>query len=366
VTVETFERWRELIGELGLGFLPAAESIAEDERGGGPEPTLAEAARDLAAEYREHSPDVLVHDMWTLAPAFAADVAEVPRATLVPHPYPVHGPGLPFYPLGLGPPRTGAGRRLWDALWPGVGTRLPNTRLRAVRARLDATRARLGLDPLPGYDGQISPRLGLVATFPQLEYPRAWPTTVHVPGPMPFERPHPGGELPSGEPLVLVAASTERDPEQRLASAALEALAAEPVQVLVALNRPGERWRGPVPPNATIADWVSYSRAMPRAAAVICHGGHGTIARALAAGAPVLVSPMAGDQAENGARVAWAGAGLMLPRRLLGAGALRSATRALLGEPRFAARAGELARWSAEHDGAATGARLVEELGSGR
>ena len=67
--------------------------------------------------------------------------------------------------------------------------------------------------------------------------------------------------------------------------------------------------------------------------------------------------------AENGARVAWAGAGLMLPWRLLGRGSLRAAVRRLLGDGSFRERAGEIAAWAREHDGAQRGAELVEELG---
>ena len=67
------------------------------------------------------------------------------------------------------------------------------------------------------------------------------------------------------------------------------------------------------PGNAVVVDWLSYSQVMPRASLVICHGGHGTVARALAAGVPVLCCPHVGDMAENSARVAWARVGLMLP-----------------------------------------------------
>ena len=361
VLIETFERRRETVAGLGAEFAPAREQISPPGAEPTPElPNLAGAARELAPLLADWRPDVVVSDMFTLAPALAAEVAGVRRGTLIPHPYPVHGPGLPFYPLGALPARTPLGRLAWEALWPAVGTRLPNTRLRLRRAEIDATRAELGLGPLRDYDGQISEELALVATFPQLEYPRRWPAGVHVTGPMPFELPHPEVELPAGDPLVLVAASTERDPEQRLPRLALEALADEPVSLVVALNRRGERWPGPVPPNARALDWVSYAQVMPRAAAVICHGGHGTVTRALLEGAPVLVSPRAGDQAENGARAAWAGAGLMLPHRLLSAGSLRVAMRRLLGDPRHAAAARSLAAWGRANDGAAAGADLVE------
>jgi UDP:flavonoid glycosyltransferase YjiC (YdhE family) len=95
---------------------------------------------------------------------------------------------------------------------------------------------------------------------------------------------------------------------------------------------------------------------------VVCHGGHGTVARALAAGIPLLVSPAVGDMAENGARVAWSGTGVMLPKRLLSPRSMRLAARRVLGDPAYRLRAAELAAWAVEHDGAARAADLVENL----
>jgi UDP:flavonoid glycosyltransferase YjiC (YdhE family) len=76
----------------------------------------------------------------------------------------------------------------------------------------------------------------------------------------------------------------------------------------------------------------------------------------------VVVSPALGDMAENGARVAWAGCGLMVPRRLLSPASIRAAVRELLGEGRYAAKAAAIAAWSTANDGAARAAALVEEL----
>ena len=122
----------------------------------------------------------------------------------------------------------------------------------------------------------------------------------------------------------VVAPSTAQDPECRLVRVALEALADVPVRVLATTNRHlPARPLPPPPANAVVVDWLSYTQAMAAADLVICHGGHGTVARALGAGVPVLCCPAVGDMAENGARVAWSGAGLMLPWRLLGAASLR-------------------------------------------
>jgi UDP:flavonoid glycosyltransferase YjiC (YdhE family) len=77
---------------------------------------------------------------------------------------------------------------------------------------------------------------------------------------------------------------------------------------------------------------------------------------------PVLVSPALPDDAEHGARVAWAGAGLMVPTRLLSPRSLRVAARRLLGDASHAQRARQIAESARRRgDGAARGADLAED-----
>ena len=359
VLVQTSERWRDAVEGRGMRFAPGEQPfvLPGTHADGGQGPTLAELTRSRTAIIEEFGPDVVVSDGLTLSSALAADAVGVRRATLIPHPYPAPEPGLPLYLWGMRPPRTPLGSAAWRALSP-----LAQPALRQGRRALNEARAELGLPPLRRFHGEVSDRLAIVATFPQLEYPRRWPAHVHVTGPMFFELPHPEVELPPGEePLVLVAGSTVQEPE-RLVRVTLEALSEEPVRVVATTNRRGEAWSGQVPDNAAVVDWVSYAQVMPRASLVVCSGGHGTVVRALSEGVPVLVSPGGGDQAENGARVAWAGAGLMLPSRLLRPGSLRWAVRSLLSDPRFAARARAIGAWGRENDGAASGAELVERL----
>jgi UDP:flavonoid glycosyltransferase YjiC (YdhE family) len=362
VVVETWERWRAAVETEGLGFTAAEEyrTFPPPAPGSDELASAADAALALAPLIDGFRPDVVVSDILTLAPALAAERAGVRRVTLIPHVYPVHEPGLPFFAFGALPPRTWIGRGMWRASLP-----LLIAGLRRGRRELNETRAAVGLAPIERFHGGVSPELALVATFPQLEYPRRWPARVHVTGPMQFELPYPEIELPEGdEPLVLVAASTAQDPELRLVRTALAALAEEPVRVVATTNRPGvSQSLAEVPENAVVVEWLSYSQVMPQADLVVCHGGHGTVARALAAGVPVLSCPHVGDMTENGARVAWASAGLMLPWRLLGAAPLRWAVRRLLAEPRFSERAREIAAWGKDHHGADDAAVLVERTG---
>lgn len=357
VVLETWPEWRELTEAEGVEFAPADgyqvfPPPRSGEAGGG------EAALALMPLLEEFRPEVVVNDVLTAAPALAAELYGARRVTLVPHIFPEGGPGMPPFAIGAMRPRTSLGRAAWTA----VG-KVMRRGLEAGRDDLNEQRRIAGLPPTERLHGTTSPELVLVGTFPQLEYRDALPERAVVTGPMEFEPPHPDVELPDGpEPLVVVAPSTSQDPGHRLVRDSLTGLADLPVRVLASVNRAGTDPGFAVPPNAVLLDWVRYSQVFPLASAVICHGGHGTLARALGAGAPVLACPAAGDQNENGIRLAWSGAGLMLRGSLTGPRTIRWAIAELLGRDSYRERAGEIASWARSHDGPETGARSIEAL----
>jgi UDP:flavonoid glycosyltransferase YjiC (YdhE family) len=317
------------------------------------------AAEDTLPLVREFEPDAMVVDILTVAGTLAAEREERPWATLVPHLLPTPEPGFPPYSIGARLPRTGVGAAAWRGFDPLVALGA-----KQGRDQLNGARERVGLPPVRHLHGGLSRRLAIVATFPQLEYPRASrPPWARVTGPLLWEQPFDEVEPPPGDaPLVLVAPSTSQDPEQRMLTAALQGLANQPVRVLATVNRrpPAEPLH--VPPNARVVDWLSYARAMPTCDAVVCHAGHGTLARSLASGVPVVACPVAGDMAENASRVAWAGVGVSLPRRLATPRGIRLAVRRVLAESLYRDRAKELAEWARVADGAGTAAREVEAM----
>jgi UDP:flavonoid glycosyltransferase YjiC (YdhE family) len=101
---------------------------------------------------------------------------------------------------------------------------------------------------------------------------------------------------------------------------------------------------------------------MPRCDVVVCHAGHGTVARALASGCVVVAVPAGGDMNEIAARTEWAGVGVRVPRRLCGPAPVRLAVERALATPRLRARARELAAWAAANDAGARAAALIERL----
>lgn len=363
VTIQTWARWGPDIERLGLAFAPAPEYDVFPTEGRPLKPYAAvvRAAREAAPLLEELRPDAVVADILTLAPALAAERVSIPVATLIPHVHPAGPPGFPVYSIGARLPRTTAGRALWRGLARPVARGLE-----LGRGELNETRRRLGLGPLDHHHGGISRALCLVATFPALEYPRVWAPHEHVIGPLLWEPPTAAVEIPPGEePLVVVAPSTSQDPGHRLLRAGLDGLDGLPVRVLATWNRRRPQRALPTPANARVVEWFSYARAMPEAAVVVCHGGHGTVVRALSSGAAVVAAPAAGDMNENAARVDWAGAGVRIPRRLVTPLSVRLAVSRALGDARLRAGAGGMAAWAREHDPAARAAALVEGLVAG-
>jgi len=387
VTFETWERWRGAVTGAGIEFLAAPEYpvFPTRERPLQPYQAVARATEPTRRAIAARGPDLVVHDILTLAPALAAELEDIPTATLIPHVYHVTTPGLPPYAAGARIPRTVLGRAFWSLF-----ERPLETGLRLGLEQLNETRRRVGLPPETRLHAGLSRRLCLVGTFPQLEYPRQWPPGVHVVGPMLWEPSPPepaaaprtapdetaaaplGGGL--GRPLVVVAPSTSHDPEQRLLRTALEGLRDTGVRVLAATDRRATARPIRAGFNARLVGWVSYAEVMREADLVICHAGHGTVARSLACGVPVLAVPHSGDMAETAARLDWAGVGVRLPWRLLAPVTLRLAVARALGDADldgerrpstdFHTRAGALAAWAAANDGPTRAAELIEELGS--
>jgi len=343
-----------------MAFSPAPEyEVWPRDRRLTPYQAAVRAARETVPLIREVDPHVVVVDILTVAGSLAAQMEDRRWATLIPHVFPAGERGMPPYSAGARLPRTRLGAIGWGAFEP-----LLRGGAERGREELNGARTRVGLPPLDHVHGGISRQLALVATFPQLEYPRhERHPSVRVTGPLLWEQPFDEVELPPGDdPLVLVAPSTSQDPEHRMLRAALDGLAHQPVRVLGTTNRRAPASPLDVPANARVVDWVSYARTMPRCAVVICHAGHGTVVRALASGVPVVGCPAAGDMAENAARLAWSGCGVSLPRRLVTPRGVRLAVRKLLADGSYTEKAAELRAWSERHDGGAVAASTLEEL----
>jgi rhamnosyltransferase subunit B len=120
-----------------------------------------------------------------------------------------------------------------------------------------------------------------------------------------------------------------------------------------------------LPPTVHHEGFAPLSRVLPQCAALVHHGGIGTLAQALAAGVPQLTMPMGFDQPDNTSRLVKLGvAGWVPPSRFTGERVATELQR-LLTDPQVAAAC---SRWANELKSSAALERtcdLLEELGSG-
>ena len=113
----------------------------------------------------------------------------------------------------------------------------------------------------------------------------------------------------------------------------------------------------------THADYAPFSAVLPRAAALVHHGGIGTAAQALAAGRPQLGMPMTFDQPDNAARLERLGVGRWLPPNRFSGAAVARELRGLPESAAVSRQCGEVARRFDGIDPVASTCRIVEGCG---
>ncbi|HEY8583650.1 MAG TPA: glycosyltransferase [Capillimicrobium sp.] len=320
-------------------------------------------AADVLAEHARAPFDVLLTSDALPGPALAAEALGLPFAVMVNQPYPLPLPdGFPPMGTGLGLPRGPVSRarnelvgKLAVAAW---AKGLPD---------LNAARAGLGLAPADGPFAHLhrADRV-LVLTSAAFDLGGArLPANTLYAGPRlddptwaPADAPLPPGD----DPLVLVSLSSTYMRQGDLLGRIAQALGTLPVRGLVTTGPALDPGSVPAPANVTVVRTASHAAALRQARAVVTHGGHGTVVKALAAGVPVVVLPMGRDQPDNATRVVAASAGARL-RKSASAPRIAGAVRRALEDPALAAGARRMAAAIAEDTARDRAADELEALG---
>jgi MGT family glycosyltransferase len=308
-----------------------------------------EFCRDLAEELKRETADVAMVDTMIFPAMFGAEMAGV-RAVIVMHgPYLMPRPDVP--PLGSGlMPAEGALGRLRDRSAAAV----TNAAFRSVMPALNRTRAEVGLAPVSDLPDLMSraDRV-LVCSSPSFDFaPGSVPANVCYVGPQLDDQPSAeSGRSWAGSPgLVLVGLSSTVMRQEGLLQRAADALGQLAVRGLVTTGPAVDPAVISAPDNVTVIRWARHADVLPHCSAVITHGGHGTVLKALIAGVPLVLVPLGRDQPDNAARVIHAGAGIRL-RKNTSTAALRTAIARVTDDPRYRTAARRMAaRLAAERD----------------
>lgn len=247
----------------------------------------------------------------------------------------------------------------------------------AITPRLNAFRATLGLPPVRRIfkDWVHSPQC-VVCLFPDW-YGRPqpdWPPQVKLTGFPLFDLG--GGDdeplgpalvrfLEEGAPPVVFTAGTAQLFASRFFAVSAEACRRSGRRGLL-LTRFAEQIPPGLPPGVMHAPFAPFGRLLPRAAALVHHGGIGTASQALAAGIPQLVVPANFDQPDNAARLRRLGVAESLREKDYREDIVTAALARLTGSPAVRTACADAARRIAEAgDPLPEVCRLIEQTAAG-
>lgn len=149
--------------------------------------------------------------------------------------------------------------------------------------------------------------------------------------------------LPTGpaerttRPVVYVTFGTLFNSNLDLFRLALDALAGEPVDVVLTVGNdqdPAEL--APVPANARVERFIPQAALLPSCRAVVHHGGAGTTFGALAHGVPQVILPQGADNFEHAAMCEGAGTAVTVRPEALTADSLAAAVRRVMDDGAYA------------------------------
>ncbi|MBO0698183.1 MAG: glycosyltransferase family 1 protein [Zavarzinella sp.] len=129
------------------------------------------------------------------------------------------------------------------------------------------------------------------------------------------------------------------------------------------LTRFDEQVPGGLPEGVRHFHYLPFSQVLPRAAALVSHGGIGSVSQALAAGVPQLVMPMAFDQFPNATRLEQLGVARSLPVTDYRGPAVARALGELLASPAVADQCRTLAGRFRQRNSLEEACLAIEDLG---
>jgi rhamnosyltransferase subunit B len=384
VVLATHEYYREMVGAAGIGFHPVRPDAHPEDRG-----AFARAMNPRFGSQYVLRKLVIPHvrDSWedTTDAARNADL-------VVTHPLTFAGRivaeemGLPWVSTVLAPlsffsrydfpvvsPLPNAWRIYGIPGVPRLLIRLFRAVTRSWTAPVRELRSERGLPPGGDtlYEGQHS-AISTLALFSRvLAAPQPdWPPSTRLTGFL-FRDAAGSGALDekleaflsSGPPPIVFTLGTSAVAvagsfyEESLAAARHLGMRA----VLMVGSDPANLPRAALGADAIAVERAPHSALFPRAAAIVHHGGIGTLGQALRAGRPMLVVPWSHDQPDNARRALHLGVARILSPQRYRADRATRAIGELLHDPAFAARAAEIGAIVRSEDGVGAACEAIED-----
>lgn len=283
-------------------------------------------------------PDIVLHDEVDFGSAVAAERRGVPHATVL-----VMAAGSFVRPSLVGEPLH---------------------QLRAAHhlppdPELSMLHRDLVLSPFPpGFRNPAAPLPATAHAFRPWDVPRS--------SSVPSAPPPPWASRPGAATVYVTLGTVFNTESGDLLTRVIEGLRELPVQLIVTVGRDVDLAElGEQPAHVHVARYLPQALVLPHCDVVVCHGGSGSVAGALAHGVPLVCLPLGADQPDNAARCERLGLGRALDPLSATPAAVRHAVAEVLADPGPRQAAGRLRTEWAALPGPAHAVTLLEELAAG-
>jgi len=387
--IATMEVYREKVEGIGVEFVPVRPHIAEPKQ---QDPELIKKIMEPKTGPRFLTEEVVfpaVRESYAdLLPAVAgADL-------LVTHPAAPAGPlvgrktGMPWISTVLAPlsffsaydppmPPFWPWFNKFSVLGPGVMGFLLRLTMSTYKAKaITAFRDELGIEDYgnPMFEGQHSPTLVLALFSRVFGQPQPdWPKQAKITGFCFYDgnrnasvSPELTRFLENGPPpIVFTLGSSAVWVARDFFHESIEAAKRLGRRAVLLI---GDERNLPhsLPDGIIAADYAPYQSLLPKACAVVHHGGVGTTSHALLAGVPTLIVPFAFDQSDNAEHARKVGTSRTLYRDKYLETRVADELHELLKRPSYALRAMEVSQRLKQENGPARAAELIEQVLSGK
>lgn len=312
---------------------------------------------DLLEILESYPADVLVGESPNMVPGLIREQGGPPWAIYNASVNSISGDEVP--PFGLAMPYSPSFfGRLRNRI---VNWMVPNVAFRGMVAQYNQVRGEFALPPRNFFptDDQRSADLFMMSTIPAFEYPRSdmgdnyqFVGPLVPPPPAHFTPPAWWQELESGKPVIHVTQGTMANHDfHDLLVPTMQALANEDMVVIATTGKHVEpSVLGTIPANVHVEDFIPYAMLLPHVDVMVSNGGYGGCQSALRYGVPMVVAGRTEDKMEVTRRVEYSGLGINLNVQTPKQSQLLTAVKKLLAEPKYKARAKELAAQAAAYD----------------
>lgn len=316
---------------------------------------LVPEVRCLQRRLADLAPDLVLNDTFYIAAKLAAEKMGIPWVD-------IWSAGT----CALSHAEVASACNLSDPMAQGMG----DTLLDEFDARLAPARRRLGLSPAPRHALRNgSHYLQLVTSTQALELPHAdpGPSTVYIGPSLTPLRPddtlarRKPRWLRRDLPLVYVALGSFFNRRADFFARIAKACAGAPWRALISTPLAGTRAQPQAPANVLFVPHVRQRAVLAQVDVFVTHGGANSVNEAFAAGVPMLLSPIGGEQMYNARRVCALGAGRVVAP-LSDAAQLRADMQAVLTTATYRRAALAAQAAVARCDAGAVGASLIERV----